>query len=312
MSFAPLQKLNSVGLAVGLLATTCWVYRDVFQQLSSRWAVDPEYSHGYLVPLFSLVLLWSRREKLTDPSLLSTWWTIPVLFFGLGLKLSGHYFYFKWVEQCSLLPVLGAICMAVGGWQCLIWAWPGLAFLLFMIPLPGRFESLLGAPLQHFATVTSTNVLQTLGLFAQAEGNVIVLRDTELGIVDACSGLRMLIVFFALSTAVAVVMQRSIIQRILIVVSAIPIALFCNIFRITLTGVLYQTVGSESKIANLVFHDLAGWLMIPMALALLGLELQFFSRLFIPLEASDHVGSGAEAPSSRTKPPVRSRVSLPT
>ena len=172
--------------------------------------------------------------------------------------------------------------MAVWGWSTLRVAWPALAFLLFMVPLPGRLDKALAGPLQRVATLASVNVLQTFGLFAQAEGNVILLSDYELGIVEACSGLRMLIVFLATSAAVAMMMRRSPLQRVLVVLSAVPIALLCNVIRITATGVAHETVGHSA--ANLVYHDLAGWLMIPLALAFLAIELALLRRLFVPTD----------------------------
>jgi exosortase len=275
------RRPSAIGIVVTLVlaATAAWAYRSTLGNLLHRWSVDPEYSHGYLVPLFSLGILWFRRSQIAEARLQSSWGALALLGAGAALYLAGNCFYFTWLEQISLLPVLAAICMAVGGWPALRWAWPAIVFLLFMIPLPGRAESLLANPLQRISTLASTNALQTLGFFAQAEGNVILLSEAELGVVEACSGLRMLVVFFAVSTAVAIVQRRSLLQRFLIVLSAIPIALSANVLRITLTGVLHETV--SSKAANFVFHDVAGWLMIPLALAFLALELWFLGHLFI-------------------------------
>jgi len=125
--------------------------------------------------------------------------------------------------------------------------------------------------------------LQMLGLPAIIEGNVIVLDDVELGVVDACSGLKMFIIFFCLSTAIALLAaDRHPLERIFIVLSAAPIAIVCNVARITATGVAYQLVGEKS--ANLIYHDLAGWLMMPLALLLLWGELCLLSALFIEEE----------------------------
>jgi exosortase len=135
--------------------------------------------------------------------------------------------------------------------------------------------------LQRVSTLASTNALQTFGLFAQAEGNIIVLHDCEMGVVEACSGLRMLVVFLATSTAVAILCRRSLIQRVLIVLSAVPIAVLCNVIRITTTGIMHETLGHE--IADRVYHDVGGWLMVPMALAFLGLEMVILRRLFVPV-----------------------------
>jgi exosortase len=128
-------------------------------------------------------------------------------------------------------------------------------------------------------TISSTYVMQTLGMRVYSEGNVIVMDSHSIGVAEACSGLRMLVIFFALSTAVAMISQRAWWERLLVVLSAVPIALIANITRITVTGILFQVAGAE--IAEKVFHDLAGWLMMPFGLALLGIESWILSRLFI-------------------------------
>jgi exosortase/archaeosortase family protein len=96
--------------------------------------------------------------------------------------------------------------------------------------------------------------------------------------VEACSGLSMLMIFFALSTAVALLIRRPWPERALLVASALPIAILSNIIRITVTGVLHKTAGSE--VADLVFHDLAGWLMMPLALGMLWTELRLLNWVF--------------------------------
>jgi exosortase len=175
-----------------------------------------------------------------------------------------------------------------------MWAWPSIAFLLFMIPLPGRLEGFLADPLQRLATIGSTNVLQTLGFFAQSEGNVILLSDGEaLGVVDACKGLNMLVVFLALSTGVAILISRPWYYRCLILAGSIPIALLCNIIRIAFTGVLTETVGAD--VAQFVFHGWpSGGLMIVMALAFMALELWILSRLFVTDTEASSVLLGPE------------------
>jgi exosortase/archaeosortase family protein len=103
--------------------------------------------------------------------------------------------------------------------------------------------------------------------------------DVQINIVEACSGLSMLIVFFALSTGTALVVKRPLWEKGLILLSAIPIAVVANILRITVTGVLFRLVSNEA--AEAFFHDLAGWLMMPLALGLLGGELWLLGRLLI-------------------------------
>ena len=88
----------------------------------------------------------------------------------------------------------------------------------------------------------------------------------------------MLMVFFALATAVAVLIERHWVQKLILILSAGPIALICNVLRIAATGALY--VFAERELAETVFHDLAGWLMMPMALLMLWAELKYLSLLF--------------------------------
>jgi exosortase len=270
-------KASWLGAVLVPLAALIWSYWTTVAEAAERWAHDPQYSHGYLVPGFALVLLWLRRDLVTSRALSPSWLGAPLLAAGIGLRLAGTYYYYVWLDAVSLLPCLAGMCVMVGGWRVLRWSWPAIAFLVFMIPLPYRVEVMMAGPLQRLATVASTFALQTLGRPAISEGTVILLNDVSIGIVEACSGLRMLVIFFALSTAVALVIRRPLWEKLVIAVSAVPIALVANILRITVTGVLHETVGSE--IANAVFHDLAGWLMMPLALGIMAIELKVLTHL---------------------------------
>lgn len=154
---------------------------------------------------------------------------------------------------------------------------------MFMIPLPWRVENALGPPLQWLATKASTFTLQTLGFMAFAEGNVIQLNDARIGVVEACSGLSMLITFIALSVGMALVVERPLLDKFVLVASAIPVALLANIARITLTGVLHELISGQ--VADKFYHDLAGWVMIPLALVLYWCEIWIFSHMLIEVEA---------------------------
>lgn len=278
------------------LAGLTWAYWTTLVEMASVWSHNPQYSHGYLVPGFALALLWFRRSLRPTFPLRPTWWGVLLLAAGIGLRLGGTFYFYPWCSNISLVPTLAGLCLMVGGWSAGRWAWPAIAFLTFMVPLPYTFSGRLTRPLQEIATVCSTFLLQTIGIPAINEGNLILLSESEIGVVEACSGLRMLVIFFALSTAVALLIRRPLWEKIVLVLSAIPIALASNIIRITATGILHETVNSE--VANLVFHDLAGWLMMPLALAFLWMELQVLCRLW--LEAAS--GSAAR-PTLTSLPP---------
>ena len=131
---------------------------------------------------------------------------------------------------------------------------------------------------------------------ALAEGNVIRLNEHEIGVVEACSGLRMMVVFFALATAVVLVTQRHWIDKTLIIASAIPIALISNITRVTATGIMYEV--GQAELAQHFFHDVAGWLMMPLALGMLWVELKVMQYLFIdvPVETTPRITTSSRRP----------------
>jgi len=260
-----------LALAIG------WSYYPAIGELLHRWATDPSYTHGFLVPIFALYLLWHRRE-LAPHSMRGNWWGLALVGLGILMRLASAYWYYPTLIAYSLIVILAGVSLAAGGWRALRWTGPSVAFLLFMVPLPGRLHGMLGDPLQLVATATSTYVIQVLGVPAIAERNVILLSEATIGVVEACSGLRMLILFFALSTAVALLSGRAIWEKAIIVASAVPIAIAANVARISLTAALHEWVSHEA--ADAVFHDLAAYLMTPLAIVLLWIELWVLSQAF--------------------------------
>jgi exosortase len=263
-----------------LAAALTWAYWPTLEDMVRRWTVDPTYSHGYLVPCFAALLLYARRGMLDPRQLRPSWWGALIVLAGTGLRLASAYWAIYSPDRYSMLIVLTGLCVAAGGWHALRWAWPGIAFLLFMVPLPAGFDRALAGPLQRVATVATANVLQTLGFVAEPDGNVLLLRSGELGVEEACSGLRMFVTFCALSTAVAFLGMRSTWQRVILVASALPLAMVCNVTRIVLTAVVFELYGPRA--GDFVHNEVAGWLMILVALALLWVEMKVLGHLFVP------------------------------
>jgi exosortase len=271
------ERQATVALLVA--AASAYAFWPTLAGLYSKWVNDPQYSHGLLVAPFAIGLLWAKRERFPADVRPAPLVGLILLAVAVAGHVLGGVIYFQWLEAFSLLPFLAALVLTFGGFRVLLWALPAIAFLLFMIPMPYTLEIQLGAPLQTLATIASTYVLQTLGQPALAEGNTILIKDFKLGIVEACSGLRMLVTFITFSTAVCMVVRKPLSDKLLILLSAIPIALMVNITRIVITGLMYLYVNGQT--AHVFFHDLAGWFMMPMALGLLWVELWVLRHLFI-------------------------------
>ena len=206
--------------------------------------------------------------------------------------LSARYF-LGFLDAWSILPWVAAIVMMFCGRRVLWWSLPAIGFLWFMVPLPFSLEGTLSYPLQKIATKASCFALQTIGLPAFAEGNVIVAGDSRLEVARACSGLRLFMGVLALSYAYAVLVRRSWWERMLVLAAAVPIALIANAARIVLTGVLFQVFTSHD--ARLLAHDAAGWAMIPAAAALFWLLLWYLDRLLPEEELFDMAALVREA-----------------
>lgn len=274
----PFQRTTmiTVGLFTALLV---YSYLPGLTNAYIAWA-NPQYAHGWIVPLFSAALLFWWRQPIAAPVALSA--RLAGLFLlaaGLGLRLFAASYRIVTIDMYTFVPAICGVFILLGGWSMFRWAWAPLMFLIFMYPLPDEATRYLLGPLQTTATMVSTFALQTLGLEAYREGNQIVIGEMHLGVVDACSGLRMLTIFCALSVGLVMVGRRSWWENGIILASAIPIALAVNSIRITVTGVLYQV--ADTEFAERVFHDWAGLVMMPMAMAMLWAEQYILSNVFL-------------------------------
>lgn len=265
-----------------IAAILIWMYLPTISHLAGRWSNEDDYSHGFFVPLFSIALLWIRRPLFPSTNESSTTAVVAgvvLLFAGAAFRWASGIYFSTLLDALSLLPILAGITLVTGGWRALNWAWPAIFFLGFMIPLPGVISDRLSHPLQRIGTIGSTYLLQTVGVPAISEGNVIWLTEGQIGVVEACSGLRMLNVFFAITVGAAFIVKRPLWEKLLIAMSAVGIGVAVNVLRITATGIAHEVAGAE--VADMIFHDLAGWLMMPLAILILMAECWFLSRLFI-------------------------------
>jgi exosortase len=256
------------------------IYFDVLKHLVLRWSREADYSHGFLVPVFSAWLLWQRRPLIASVGapVRGRWLGLALLVASAGIRVANIYFNLPLVEPVALIVCLAGVAGLIGGFPALRWTWPSILFLFFMIPLPGVVAGQLSGPLQHLATVCSTFVLQTFGIPAIATGNVIWLSQGKIGVVEACSGLRMLVMFGAITVAAVFLLDLANWEKVCLLASSVGIAIASNVFRITVTGMAQEFVGPD--IAHRIFHDLAGWIMMPLAILLLVGEVFLLSRLF--------------------------------
>lgn len=270
---------------LALAAAVGWAFLPTLAWMAEKWADDPQYSHGFLVPLFAGYLLWRKGAEtlLRGPA-------APVLgglilLAALAVRMIGGKLLLHQLDAVALLLTLFGVAAAIGGRTLALGSAGAIAFLAFMVPLPYEMERNVGGPLKVVATEGSTFLLQTVGYPAVAEGNRILIDEHVLGVEDACSGLKMLVTFSAFAAGAVLTLDRTIFEKLMIGLGVVPIAVATNILRVTATGITF-TMTTDPDTRHFT-HDLYGWLMMPVGLALLGLQLWCLNRLVIRTEPAD-------------------------
>lgn len=267
-----------------LSAVFLWAYFPTLRELVDVWEREPDYSHGYLViPLF-IFFLYLRRESLPK-RIKGSWWGLLLLTASIGLRFAGGRYFLTPLDGWSIMLWVAGATMCLGGWPLLKWSLPPTLFLLFMVPLPYRFETLISEPLQMVAAALSSFFLQCLGQPAFAEETTILIGGRVLEVEKSCSGLRIFVGIFALASAYLIAFRREVWEATLLILSVIPVALLANAARIVVTAILFQHFSDEA--AQHFSHDVAGWLMIPLAAALLGAVQWYLNCLMRDAQASD-------------------------
>ena len=263
---APANSINKAALAA-LVATAVWAYWPTLVDLAATWEREPDYSHGYLViPLF-LVFLYLRRD--TYPRIIEpAWGGLLLILASIALRLVGGVIFITPFDGWSIVLWVVGAAMCLGGWPLLRWCLAPTLFLFFMVPLPFRYETLISQPLQRIAATLSSFVLRCLGQPAFAENTTIIVGTDILEVEQSCSGLRIFVGIFALTCGYLIAFRHELWEASLLLVGAVPIALVANATRIVVTAILYRHFTDEA--AYKFSHDLAGYLMIPLAAFLLG------------------------------------------
>ena len=251
---------------MALLCASIWAYWPTLVELVDTWEREPDYSHGFLViPLFAF-FLYLRLDAFPQslrPSVIG----LLVIAGSIGLRLIGGWWFLTPLDGWSIVFWVSGIMLCLGGWSLLRWSLGPTLFLLFMVPLPFRAETLVSLPLQKIAAIFSAFVLRCLGQPAFAEETTLLIGSSVLEVEQSCSGLRIFVGIFALACGYLIAFRREAWEAALLLASAVPVALTANAARIVVTAILFQHFTEEA--AHKFSHDVAGWLMIPLAAVLL-------------------------------------------
>jgi exosortase len=253
-----------------------------------RWVTDSSWSHGFLIPLFSLYFLNQKKEEILNqqgrPNYTGLVFLVcTILFYVFNVVSPSGYGYFRSV---CFIPAIGSVILLLGGWGLVRYTWLPVGFLIFAVPLPESYYAGLTIPMRQWAATVATALLNMVsGLEATVNGVVIDVVykgqriEPALDVAEACSGMRLLMAFLALGVAMAYLHYRPIWQRLVLLASTIPIAILCNIIRVAITGFIYILI--DPAYAQGIYHDMLGMAMLLLAFGLYGCLAWFMANLFV-------------------------------
>lgn len=261
----PDARFRFTALAL-LTAALVWLLAPLLGPLAAVWQASPHYAHGPVVPLLALWLVWQRHDA-DMPMQRRPLFGVMCIGIGAVLFVTGWRAFGETAALWTSIGMLWGIVCLVGGRSLLTVYAPAVAYLLFAVPLPWRVEQPVMLALQHTATVTAAFLAQLLGWQAVAVGNVIHIQQQQVGVAEACSGIRILLTLFAITTAGLLMTRRSTSRIVFILLLVVPVALLTNTLRIL---VVTLAVGSSAVPVHVErLHTIAGWCMMPLGLALL-------------------------------------------
>jgi exosortase len=265
-------------LASGLvLFAFIWSYWHGLVDLWNMWQISDEYSSGLLVPFLAVYVLWSKRHEIAQCRIRPSVCGLFAFVLAQAVRFFGLFFMYSSAERLSIALTIVALVLLLFGWQLFRKVSTVLLFLCLMLPWPNRIHDAVALPLQRWATLSAVFCLETVGYEVMQEGNIIHIGDSSVAVAEACNGLRMVTAFIVISGLVVLLVKRAWWEKLIILVSSLPIALLCNTVRLSITAVFFTVLEGEHW--EKIFHDFGGYAMMPLALAAIVAELWLLTKL---------------------------------
>jgi exosortase D (VPLPA-CTERM-specific) len=252
-------------------------FREALARLYDIWAIKPEYSHGILIPIISLFLLWRERAWIAAAKFEGSWSGLLPIAAGFAFWLLGDLAAIFTIQQYGFLLVLYGLVAALSGWKVFRHLWMPLLILVFMVPLPPFFSNTLSLELQLLSSSIGVAVVRLAGISVLLEGNVIDLGSYKLQVAEACDGLRYLFPLMTLAFILSYLFRAPLWKRVVLFASSVPIAILLNSFRIGVIGITVEYWGP--KMAEGVLHDFEGWVVFMLSTAVLMLVAVVLTRI---------------------------------
>lgn len=250
-----------------LLSLVVLIYGSILENLILQWWNDSNYSHGFFVPLFSGYILWRQREQWMTVRVRPSNFGFVVMLGAVGLLIVGSLGAELFTSRFSLVMLLAGMILFLLGWNALRAVSFPLGFLILMIPIPVIIYNQITFPLQLLASRYATLLLEAVGVPVLREGNVLMLSNYSLEVVEACSGIRSLMSLMVLAIAYGYLAEPRRWVRCVLVILMVPIAIATNAIRIASAGVLAHRFGPAA--AEGFLHEFSGLVIFVSAVFLM-------------------------------------------
>jgi exosortase len=250
-----------------LLGLILMLYASVIKGLVLQWWTDADYGYGFFVPLFSGYILWRERERWTKTEIKPSNFGFVAMLGAVGLLLLGSLGAELFISRFSLLVLLAGMILFLAGWKMLRAVFFPLGYLMWMIPIPAIIYNQITFPLQLIASRLASAGLELVHLPVLRDGNILIMSNYSLEVVEACSGIRSLMTLMALAVAYGYLVSPQRWVRYVLAAFMFPIAIVTNAIRVMGAGMLAHRFGPAA--AEGFLHEFSGWAIFLVALVLM-------------------------------------------
>jgi len=268
-------SIKNIVISISFIGLLLIMYWDIFIDLIDVWGSKEEYSHGYMIPFVSLYFAWLQKDLILAEKFKPSWSGVVLSLFAIAVYFVGIVGDVYFLLRFSFIFLLIGLALSVCGFKVTRLILIPILLLIFCFPLPPVFQAGLTAKLQLISSQIGVSLIRFCDISVYLEGNVIDLGDYKLQVVEACSGLRYLFPLMSLAFICAYMFHVAFWKRTVLFLTAIPVTVFMNSFRIGVIGLLVEDWGIS--MAEGFIHDFEGWIVFMACFIILFFEMWLLS-----------------------------------
>ena len=259
---------------VALAALTLVIcYAPALRGMFEQWSTDEDMSHGFVVPIVVLWIVWRERGRLRALPVEPSWWGFVVLAAGAGMQFVAALGAGLFAASLAFLVSVAGAVLCFGGFVWLRALALPLLLTLFMLPKLAVVYNQVTLPMQLLASRMAAGILTAAGIGVIREGNILDVAGHQVSVLEACNGIRYLLSLGFMAVVFAYLSDAKRWMRLALLAAAIPIAIIANAVRVAAAGWL-PSLDSGTP------HEISGWFLFVLCLATLVIVRGLFNKVY--------------------------------